>query len=368
MCYHKYSIFFACPKNRELIFIKYSEMFDEMNFFSSDRYTKPGKGVDKNEPKKPAFIRFFITLWNKKYSLLGLNLLYVLFNLLTVAFIALLFSGCISLYGMVHPSSKLLEILYTQDGPRDLYFKFMMFFIILFTSVPVFTSGPIQAGFTFILKSYVKEEPCFLWHDFITKARSNFGIALKTSVINGIAATLISFNATAYMVIADPKNTAFNNTPFFMLFMMAAVIIFFAFLLTMISMYQYHMIVTFNITLKQLYRNAFVLVMVKWLPTLLIFLLECLLVGLPVFLLPTYRFSSLALILILYLLLYPAVIGLINSFFIYPIIKKYMIDNPNADKSADEAEVSEAEAAVAAQVNAPKGRFENGRWINDDEV
>lgn len=275
-----------------------------MKLFSSDRYTKPGPGVEKNEPKKPAVVRFFMTLWNKKYGIIGVNFFYVFCNILTVALVALLFNGCISLYNVFNPDARLLETIASSDGANDLYFKLMFFFTILFTSVPVFAFGPFQAGFTFILKSFVKEEPCFLWHDYITKTRSNFGVALKTSVINAAAAVIIMMNATAYFVIADPQSKTYSGIPFFMLFLIAAVIIFFAFLLTMMCMYMYHMIVTFNITLKQLYRNAFMLVMVKWLPTLLIFLLDCVIVGLPVFLLPTYNYMVFILMLAAYILFY----------------------------------------------------------------
>ena len=334
-----------------------------MKLFSSDRYTKPGKGVDKNEPKKPAVIRFFITLWNKKYKLMGINALYVLCNLFAVAFVPCLFAGCVGIYSAFCGNA----INYT------VYLKTMLFFTVLFTSIPVFTTGPSQAGLTFVLKSFVKEEPCFVWHDFKTKAKSNFGIALKTSLINGAVGTILALNTTAYMIIANPENPVYSGAlPAPVLFLFAATIFFIAFLLIMMSMYQYHMIVTFNITLKQLYRNSFILVLVKWLPSLLIFVLHCLLIGVPIFFIPDVSYMSYVIVLILYVILYPGVVGLINNFFVYPTIKKYMIDNASADKSADSeqasAETPEQAGAndVGGNVNAG-GRFENGRWISDDE-
>ena len=337
-----------------------------MKLFDYDRYMKPGKGVEKNEPPKPAIVRFFITLWTKKYKIISVNFFYVVCNLLTVVFAMALFSGCIGLYSMFYPASGVLNQIANNDAMRDLYFKFALFFVILFTSVPVFASGPCQAGLTYILKSFVKEEPCFLWNDYITKSRSNFALGLKVSLINGAAATILMLNATAYFVISDPTNEMYNNTPWFLLFMVAAVIIFLAFLLTMMSMYMYHMIVTFNITLKQLYRNAFMLVMVKWLPTLLIFLLDAAIIAIPLIFLPTYNYMVFVLILVCYVAFIPGLIGLINNFFVYPIIKKYMIDNAKADKSQEGGMKPEQTEAIPAENRG--GRFENGRWISEEEL
>ena len=337
-----------------------------MKLFSYDKYMKPGKGVDKNEPPKPAIIRFFVTLWNKKYKIITVNFFFVVCNLLTVVFALALFAGCIGLYSMFNPESGVQELIANNDAIRDLYFKFTMFFVILFTSVPVLAFGPCQAGLTYILKSFVKEEPCFLWNDYITKSRSNFALGLKVSLINGAVSTILMLNATAYFVIADPSNEMYNNTPWFLLFMIAAVIIFLAFLLTMMSMYIYPMIVTFNITLKQLYRNAFMLVMVKWLPTLLIFLLDAAIIAIPLIFLPTYHYMVFVLILVCYVAFIPGVIGLINNFFVYPVIKKYMIDNAKADKSQKEDMQQTETERVPARTGG--GRFENGRWISEEEI
>lgn len=337
-----------------------------MKLFDYDRYMKPGKGVEKDEPPKPAIVRFFLTLWAKKYKLIGANLLYTGCNLLTVAFAYALFSGSVGLYSMFNPESDVLKMISENLAMRNLYFKFLLFFVILFTSVPVLALGPCQAGFTYILKSFVKGEPCFLWTDYITKTRSNFALGLKVSLINGVAGTVLMLNATAYCVIADPSNEMYNNTPWILLFLVAAVILFFAFLLTMMSMYLYPMIVTFHITMKQLYRNAFMLVMVKWLPTLLIFLLDAALIAVPLIFLPTYQYMVFVLVLLCYAAFIPGVIGLINNFFVYPILKKYMIDNAKADKSQEDGPEKPPEETVPE--GSRGGRFENGRWITEEEL
>lgn len=333
-----------------------------MKLFSADRFTKPGKGVDKNEKPKPAFVRFFIVLWNKRFPVFGINFIYVLFSLPVIALVTAAFSGAVALYDMFDTSVNISEILAGDVTANAIYFKALLFFVIFFTCVPVFSSGPFYAGLTFILKSFYKEEPVFLWHDFITKSKTNLKLGLKTMFINLFAGLIILLNGMAYMVIANPANPVYSGAiPWFILFIIALVTIFFAVLLTMLNLYLYPMMVTFNVSLKQLYRNSFILCMVKWLPNLGIILLDALLIALPVALLPTHNYIVFAVVLIFYAALTPCFIGLINMFYVYPVLKKYMIDNEAADKSEKKDREEEQKPAEEKKT----GHFENGMWVYD---
>lgn len=332
-----------------------------MGLFKSDKYTKPGAGIEKNEKQKRPFFRFFEVLWRKKYKLIGINLIYVLMNFVSVLLVCGVFYGAVGLYGTFCGDSNWVADFFAT-GQSSLYFKFMLFFAVFLTSVPLYAVGPLQAGFTFIMKSFVKEEPCFLWHDYISKARSNRKLAWQVSLINGIAATILIINYAAYLVISDPSGPFAGAIPKAVLFAVALVIIALFMILVMMNLYMYHMMVTFRVTLKQLYKNSFILVLMKWLPNLLMLVFEGILVGLPIFLIVTKYFDFIVGIL-LYVFVTPAFIGFLNNFYIYPTIKKYLIDNPNADRTKhDETEIKETET-VAAETKT--GRFENGMWIED---
>ena len=69
-----------------------------MRLFNSDRFTRPGKGVDKNAKPKPPFIRFFIVLWNKLSKLSGINFIYFLTCVVMVIAAGAAFAGVVSLY------------------------------------------------------------------------------------------------------------------------------------------------------------------------------------------------------------------------------------------------------------------------------
>ena len=91
-------------------------------------------------------------------------------------------------------------------------------------------------------------------------------------------------------------------------------------------------------------------------------LLESILIAIPLFFIFTQYFDFIV-SLILYVFITPAFIGFLNNFYIYPTIKKYLIDNPNADKSAkDKTDVA---TDIPAEERTPGGRFENGMWIED---
>lgn len=328
-----------------------------MKLFSRDKYLKPGKGVDKNEKPKHPFLRFFIVLWNKRWGIMAINFIYVVFNILLAALAYLLFTGCLTLYGAYYPDSSFLTKL--SSGAQlqtDMYWKAVLFFIIFLTSVPVFSVGPFRAGFTYIFKSYYKEEPCFLWHDFITKSRSNMKLSIATSVISLVSFALVCASATATFILTKPE----NGLPFIICFIEWAVVFFFAALILMMNLYVYPMMVTFNVTLKQLLKNSFILCIMKWFRNLLVLLLDAIIIALPLLLLPTANYIVFVLVLVLYFALIPGIVALVNIFTVYPVLKKYLIDNTDADKSEKQDEPKK-------EIEEPKktGRFENGMWIED---
>lgn len=245
----------------------------------------------------------------------------------------------------------------------DIFYISMAFMVILFTSIPIFSMGPFQAGFSYLLKSFVREEPVFLWTDFTTKTRSNKKLSIKVSIINGVIGFLLLLDAVVYMRISSDTTGIFSQVPGILLFIAAIFLIFGFTLFFMMNIFIYPMVVTFKITIKQLYKNAFIFSLIRWFPNLLLLLAEIALIALPLLVIPgvTSFFISVA----LYLFITPAWVGFTNNFYAYPLIKKYMIDNPSADKSAQAPK-----APTSPQSFVPTEgmeRFVNGRYLDDEE-
>ena len=332
-----------------------------MNLFKVN-YAKEGPGVDKNAPPKRAFFRYWELLWRKRFKLIQSNLLYFAFNLIVLLIVLVLLYVLFSL-SLTLTGTDLNAWAAANDGLNvDTFYRMIVLVAFMCTSVPIFAFGPARAGLTFLTKSFVKEEPVFTWTDFSTKMRSNRKLGMKVGLINGIIGFFLLLDAVVYIAILNDNSGIFSGVPSILLFFAALFIIFGFALFFMMNLYIYPMIVTFNITIKQLYKNAFIFAMIRWLPNLLILLWDFAIIAIPLLFIPgTMSFYVTA---ALYIFITPALVDLTNTFYVYPLIKKYMIDNPVADKSDKKEQKSQYPEFVPT---AGMQRFVNGRYLNDEE-
>ncbi|HOJ09015.1 MAG TPA: hypothetical protein PK733_00275 [Clostridiales bacterium] len=281
-------------------------------FFGFFDYTKPGPGIPEDAPPKAPIIVFFEIYFRKFWNLVKINLMFNLFNL--PALLAVLFGTMYLIQGQI-----------TDDPAMDLMTRFIIGSVVI--CIPLITVGPAQAGFTYILRNYSREEHAFLWWDFKDTAISNFKQSLIISVIDFFAFILFGIVVNFYF-----KYTA-NNNMIMTLMVFARTIIILAFLIyLMMHMYIYPMLVTFKLNLRQLYRNALIFSLAKFFPNLGILILCTALVLL------SFYFNTLIGI-ILFIFLTVSTIGLIINFYIYPKLKRYMIDKvADEDTEVDEDE------------------------------
>ncbi len=332
-----------------------------MKFINMVHFTKEGKGVDKDAPPKRAFFRYIELFWRKRFKLIGSNVLYFACSILMILLVVAMMYIVTSLSLTISGTTNMNEWMSNQLN-ADTFYRIVLIGLMMFTCIPIFAVGPLQAGFTYLLKSFVKEEPVFLWTDFSTKARSNKKLGLKVGLINGIIGFLLMLDAVVYITMANDTSGIYASIPGFLQFIAAVFIIFGFALFFAMNLYIYPMIVTFNITLKQTYKNAFIFAFIKWLPNMLILIADLLIIAVPLFLIPgTAAFYVSG---ILYVFITPALIGFTNNFYVYPIIKKYMIDNKAADKSEHKKEENVLPEFVPTE---GMQRFIDGRYLSDEE-
>ena len=145
---------------------------------------------------------------------------------------------------------------------------------------------------------------------------------------------MIILDFAVYFALSSTTSVAKGVFPEWMLMASLVVLVFLSALFLVMTIYIYPMIVSFRLTLKQLYKNAMLFAFLKWFPNLGIILLDAVIVILPLFFINGT--ASLYVSLVLYATLGIAFIGFINMSFTYPIIKKCLIDNYKADKSHTE--------------------------------
>lgn len=210
-------------------------------------YSKPGPGVSKNECKKKGLARFYQIFLRKFWDLIKLNLLYILTLLPTFAVVFVLAGMISNQFGtapenMVSLSQNAFSIEQAQifSITTDSLIRFYVaaLFCILWGG------GPATAGFVYILRSFLWEEPVFIASDYFKHVKSNFRQAITVWIIDIPVFTALCNGYFFY-----------GRMPGIMMNLKYAVLVI-GFFYTMLHLYIYHLLVTYKLKIKELYRNS----------------------------------------------------------------------------------------------------------------
>lgn len=230
-------------------------------------YGTDGAGVEKDELRvleDPSFVNFFKLLGRKIWKLISVNALYLFGNFpliflmiylgkfTQVATAAPAYPIFSSIYGSASASpspvtASLLGI-YGRTAPVFVDTTLSKVFLCLSLLV-VFTFGIVNAGCTRHLRSMIREEPIFFWQDFFETVKKN----IRQALIFGVADCLIIV-MLAFDVIWFNANSATSGG-----MMTAFLVISWGILIiyTMMRMYIYLMMITFDLSIPKLLKNAF---------------------------------------------------------------------------------------------------------------
>lgn len=258
-------------------------------------YTKEGPGVSKNGPKKRPFVVFFEIYGRKFWQLMMAGLLFV------------------------------------------------------FVNIPLITRGWADAGLTFVTRGFSREKHVFVRADFFETIRKNRGQAFACGFINLLVTAVLFFNIAYYTLGLNPGLYAIfgvDTAGFkpmelsFIHYIVMAVTSLGYLIFTWMKYYIPFLVITFRLSTKQVYKNAFLFSIAGLKANLLISmaLIVVYALGVGIFLLFP-NLLVLVLLLMLWALLVPAFRSYLIQFCIFPIIRKLMIDpyyrdNPGADKQA----------------------------------
>ncbi|NLV36234.1 MAG: DUF624 domain-containing protein [Clostridiaceae bacterium] len=295
-------------------------------FFGLFDYNKPGPGVPKDAPPKSPFIVFFQILQRKFWNFIKVNIMFLIFNLpaLVLGMLAMLY-----FFPNIFPNA--------MNDPEMLLNDTMLKFILLtiMMCLPMVTVGPAQAGFTYIMRNYSREEHAFLWGDFKDTAKKNMKQSLIVSAINFIVTFLMLFSIRAYYALIEQAQIP----QIIGLLGISIMSVMFA-LFACMSMYIYPTMITFDLSLKNLYKNSFIFAVIKFLPNIGILLLCALIVFLSFGMIITFN----PLIgFIPYFLLTFSLIGFITNFYVYPKLEKYIIARIDEEDDDDDDDDDEDE-------------------------
>lgn len=326
-------------------------------FFGLFDYNKPGPGVPKDAPPKSPFIVFFEILQRKFWNLIKVNIMFLIFN---IPALILGMLGMLLFFPNIFP-----EALTDPDAfLNDTMLKFILLTIIM--CIPMITVGPAQAGFTYIMRNYAREEHAFLWSDFKETALKNMKQSLAVSTINFIVTFLLLFSIRAYSELIN-----LEQIPVILGTIGFAIMVVILILFACLNMYIYPIMITFELSLKQLYKNSLIFAVIKFLPNIGILLLSIFIIflsfGMIIPFNPLIGFVP-------YLFLTVSLIGFLTNFYVYPKLKKYMIarledEDDEDDEYEDDDEVDEADDTEEDQNSRESSEHDDSNQpVIDDET
>ncbi len=268
-----------------------------MGLFTTN-YSRPGPGVKKDGPEKRRIWQFFEIFWGQISKLCLMNIIYF------IAMLPLVF-GLFLCFDIDFSAPSLIVL--RNPGSIDL-----IGLILLVASL--FVSFPATVGFTFVLRNIQRREHAWIWHDFIKHTKANY----FKGVINGIVTLAL------YYLLLNAHNLYYSQQLAFLGIanhILSTVVVILAIVFTWAQFYVNTMIVTFDLKLKDIYKNALLFAISRIPLNIFVSIVNIALAfGIYVLSLIIPVLGAFASIFILY-----SLFGYIVVFSVYPTIDKYMI-------------------------------------------
>ncbi len=271
-----------------------------MGFLRPD-YNKFGKGIEKDAPEKNRFLLFFEILWNQRSKLVYANLCYFVAMLPLVLALILTFEIDVS-------SPSLIKF---KDGGIDIL-------AVLLFLVSVFVSFPATMGFTYILRNIQRRQHSWIWHDFISQTRINYLNGVKNGAVTLLVYYLFINAYTIY------QNGIMGNSTYVAVFTALTLVLMIVF--TWMQFYVNTMAITFDLKMRQIYKNAFIFALGN-LPLNLLISIVCIALALVIYLFPILYLAGIFFVYALF--------GFIVVFAVYPVIDKHMISRADENEESN---------------------------------
>ena len=254
----------------------------------SNKYDRSGAGISKDEARKKGMALFFDLLGRKFWSLMWLNVLFVLF------FIPIM---------LTFPAFLMIK---NNNAAIAVICLLVLIFAIII--------GPATAGMMKVLRYFYIEKHTFIARDFFSGVKENFK---KASIIGFIDCFVL---ISAYASLQVYPTLAAMYSKFFYIPM---VITFSLFLVVLImNFYIFLMLTATDLSLKNLLKNSFTLSIVAAKQNLLtVAVIVAVLFIMSLLLLNVFQVFALL------IPIFPAAfLGFVICFNCYPVIQKYVID------------------------------------------
>jgi len=292
---------------------------------------REGKGVTKEQANLPPRLKKFFILYRRDFSrLLSVNMFivignfpifFLLFPLMGIcsvdyatpaSYMYLTFSGLLQHEGLSPAMLALNGILGTQNAASTYLPSAFIFFAL--SALTFFTFGITQVGTTYIVRNMIKGDPVFVWSDFWYAVKRNFKQAFFFGMLDLLLVVLIPANIFIFM--QDTGNLLYG-----IIFWCNIII---GVIYVVMRRYIYLQMVTFDLKLTKILKNALIFSILGIKRNILAFL------GIGILLLIiigcAYSGILLSLAIALPLVMLFSNATYMTTYAAYFVIKKYMID------------------------------------------
>lgn len=207
--------------------------------FTLFNYTKPGKGVRKDAPRKKGVALYFSVLLKRFWKFITLNLLYIVASLP-----AILIAWVLSSF-FVTWSATLAQVNIDKSAPQLMIISILVGIVLLIVS----GSGPASAAMSYVMRKYANDTHAWAVSEFYEQIKINFR--------QGLAAYFINITLTACLLVAyNFYSYSFSglSAVFFRVMVILSVILF-----TFMQFYVYTLMAGYKMKLRHIYKTALLL-------------------------------------------------------------------------------------------------------------
>lgn len=206
------------------------------------------------------------------------------------------------------------------EASYQLYYLIVVFCVMFLVGSGLFCVGPFQAGFSKIYRNLYRQEGVFIIADFKDGVKENWKQALASMIISLVVSAVSLFAIGFYLNSGTTLTTVFGT--FFVLF-------FFVFIIVQNMVNT--MIVSVDMPLHKMYRNAFLFFLIKFGPCVgLLGIIVLMLLVIPFALILTTTYAAYGFLVFYYLTFVFFFIQYMLAFFTGELISTYIGKAPSA--------------------------------------
>lgn len=221
-------------------------------------YTKEGKGVDKNEPKKKGFFLFIDILIHKISKLIGANCLYTMTSIIWIAVLYFLGGLMISSTEIVGSIAERINAVEAGINQEEMQGSIMLLLQLVF-SIGIFTlwgSGPASSAYAYINRCFTRGVHAWVVSDGVDKFKENFKQGMLV-VMFDLIILVFAVNAMHFY------HVLYTGTSNILWLVLEYLIIMVLIVYTMMHPYIYQIMVTFECSIWSVYKNALIITFAK---------------------------------------------------------------------------------------------------------